>query len=52
MILNKGMYPSYTPGQGDIQDCPILGRGMLYVFVCEKQYIVGREHGAEGFESM
>ena len=38
-LLNKGLYPSYTPGQGDIQDTPILGRGMLYIFVCEKQYL-------------
>ena len=38
-VLNKDLYPSYTPGQGDIQDCAILGRGMVYVFVCQKQYI-------------
>ena len=39
IVVNKSLYPTYNPGHSDIQDTPIIGRGMLYILVCEHQYL-------------
>ena len=39
IVVNKSLYPTYNPGHMDIQDTHILGRGMLYILVCEHQYL-------------
>ena len=38
-VLNKSLYPSFVLGDGDIQDVPIVGRGMLYVLVCDQRFL-------------
>ena len=37
--LDHALYPRWTMGTGDVQDCPTVQRGMVYVAVCAQEFI-------------
>ena len=38
-ILDHSLYPRWTMGTGDVQDCHTVQRGMVYVAVCVQDFI-------------
>ena len=38
-ILDHSLYPRWTMGIGDVQDCHTVQRGMVYVAVCVQDFI-------------
>ena len=38
-LLDHALYPQWTMGRGDVQDCPTLQRGTVYVAVCAQDFI-------------
>ena len=38
-FVDKTCYPTWVRGVGDLQNCPTYQRGMVYVLVCEDEFI-------------